>query len=45
MKEKGEGKVYIGFGIVKKLQINKREGVICKVEDEVFLLANHGQPW
>ena len=33
------------FGFVKVMQINKREGVICKVEGEVFLLANHGQPW
>ena len=45
MKEKGEGKVFIGFGFVKVMQINKREGAICKVEDEVFLLANGGLPW
>ena len=31
---------------MKVMQINKREGVICKVEGgEVFLLTNHGLPW
>ena len=31
MKWNGEGKIYIGFGFVKEVQINKREGAICKV--------------
>ena len=32
MKKKGEGKVYIGFGFVKVMQINKRKGVFVKME-------------
>ena len=32
MKWNGEGKIYIGFGFVKVMQINKREGGVCKMK-------------
>ena len=43
MKWRREG-IYRGLEFGKVMQINKREGAICKVGGEVFLLANGGLP-
>ena len=37
--------IYRVLDFVKELQLNKREGLNCKVEDEVFSLANRSLPW